>query len=144
MASKAISWSGIGIRFLFALVLVLTTYNPTGMSYVSWVFDESGFRVEKLFLGIVLIIGWAIFVRATARSLGVWGFLLTTAFFGTFLWLIIHYFNINLENVKLLTWIGLIIMSAILTTGISWSHIRRRLTGQVDVDEVEGGGHDDH
>ena len=26
----------------------------------------------------------------------------------------------------------------ILAVGISWSHIRRRMTGQVDVDEVEG------
>jgi hypothetical protein len=29
-------------------------------------------------------------------------------------------------------------MCGILAIGISWSHIRRRMTGQVDVDEVEG------
>jgi len=29
-------------------------------------------------------------------------------------------------------------MCFILAVGISWSHIRRRITGQVDVDELEG------
>ncbi|MGB5773274.1 MAG: DUF6524 family protein [Sedimenticolaceae bacterium] len=34
----------------------------------------------------------------------------------------------------------LVLLSAILAVGMSWSHIRRRLTGQIDVDEVD----DDH
>ena len=29
------------------------------------------------------------------------------------------------------------VLSLILAVGLSWSHIRRRLTGQVDVDDLE-------
>jgi hypothetical protein len=39
--------------------------------------------------------------------------------------------------VSTLTWIVLVGLSLLLAVGMSWSHIRRRLTGQVDVDEVE-------
>jgi hypothetical protein len=31
-----------------------------------------------------------------------------------------------------------VVLSGILAIGVSWSHIRRRITGQVDVDDVEG------
>lgn len=150
MASKsAISWAGIGIRYLFALVLVCTTYNPSGASFYHWVsnaFDDESkdiFSAGKIFLGIVLIIGWAIFIRATTRSLGLPGLLLTAAFFGALFWLLYSVGIITTESPTVLIYIGLVLLSAILTTGISWSHIRRRLTGQVDVDELEGdgGGH---
>ena len=41
--------------------------------------------------------------------------------------------------VKSIGWVGImVVISDVLATGISWSHIRRRMTGQVDVDEVEG------
>ena len=41
--------------------------------------------------------------------------------------------------VKSIGWVGImVVISGVLATGISWSHIRRRMTGQVDVDEVEG------
>ena len=33
----------------------------------------------------------------------------------------------------------LVILCGVLATGISWSHIRRRITGQVDTDEIEEG-----
>jgi hypothetical protein len=37
-----------------------------------------------------------------------------------------------------ITCITQFVICGILATGISWSHIRQRITGQVDVDEVEG------
>jgi hypothetical protein len=36
-----------------------------------------------------------------------------------------------------MAWIVLFVFSMILAVGISWSHMRRRLTGQADVDEVD-------
>ena len=38
---------------------------------------------------------------------------------------------------RALTWILLLILALILTTGLSWAHIRRRLSGQATVDEVK-------
>jgi hypothetical protein len=42
---------------------------------------------------------------------------------------------LSLDSSNKLTWVILVVFSLILATGMSWSHIRRRLTGQVDVDE---------
>ncbi len=36
------------------------------------------------------------------------------------------------------TWISLVCLAALLTIGLSRAHIWRRLTGQFDVDEVDG------
>jgi hypothetical protein len=88
--------------------------------------------------GIVLLIGWTIYLRATARSLGIFGLLLAAAFFGTILWLVIDWGLVHVDSVTAITYIILVILCGILAIGISWSHIRRRMTGQVDVDEVEG------
>jgi hypothetical protein len=88
-------------------------------------------------VGVVLLIGWVIFIRATMRSIGLLGILLILALFGTLLWLIVDIGWLSLENTRVLTWVVEIILAMILATGMSWSHIRRRLTGQLDVDDVD-------
>jgi hypothetical protein len=88
--------------------------------------------------GVVLLIGWAIYLRATARSLGLIGLLLAAALFGTLLWLVIDWGLVDADSITAITYIILVIMCCILAVGISWSHVRRRMTGQVDVDEIEG------
>jgi len=35
--------------------------------------------------------------------------------------------------------VPVLVLSLILATSMSWSHIRRRLSGQLDVDDVETG-----
>ena len=139
MASSTIDWSGIGLRFLFALVLVLTTYNPEGYSYWHWVIVKfsSDMLILKILLGIILVAGWSIFIKATANSLGLWGFVLTLGFFTALLWLIVDWGIIPKDSIRAISYMVLLAMAAILTTGLSWSHIRRRLSGQVDVDELD-------
>jgi uncharacterized membrane protein len=87
---------------------------------------------------VVLLIGWTIFIRATLRSLGAFGLLLAFAFFGTLIWLIVYYGLVPADSTKALTYIVLVVMCGVLATGVSWSHIRRRITGQVDTDELDG------
>jgi hypothetical protein len=41
------------------------------------------------------------------------------------------------ENTTVLTYVVLTMLSAIMATGMSWSHIRRRISGQLDVDDVD-------
>jgi len=41
------------------------------------------------------------------------------------------------ENRKVISYIIMTLLSAVLAVGMSWSHIRRRLTGQADVDDLE-------
>lgn len=139
MAKKGITWAGFLLRFIAAIVLVFSTYNPEGYSYYHWLKDGLP-AIEPLmvFAGIILLIGWTIFLRATARSLGPFGLLLALIFFGTLIWLVVDWGLVPADSVRAITYIVLFITCGVLATGISWSHIRRRITGQVDVDEVEG------
>ena len=138
-AYKGLSWAGFFMRLLIAVTLVFSTYNPSGWSYFHWVTDNPpNFDPIMGLAGIVLIIGWVIFLRATGRSLGAFGLILATAFFGTLLWMLIDWDIVPADSVTAITYIVLVILSGILAIGISWSHVRRRMTGQVDVDEIEG------
>jgi hypothetical protein len=64
------------------------------------------------------------------------GFALIVAFFGFFLWLLIDFNLLQLDNVNLLIWISDIIASIVLAIGMSWSHVRRRMSGQLDTDDI--------
>lgn len=123
-------------RWIFALALVMGTYNPTDYSYISWIAAQgTEFSPTIALVGIALLIGWVIFLRATLRSLGLVGIGLGAALFGCVLWLFIDLGWLSLEQTGALTWIALVLVSLILATGLSWSHVRRRLTGQLDVDD---------
>lgn len=134
-----LTWGGIGLRFLAALILVFLTYNPSGTSYFHWVTENlSDWNAVKVFAGVVLAIGWVIYLRATMNSLGGVGLVLAAAFFGALVWLIISWGWLPTDSAKVVASLILVIISCILGVGISWSHIRRRLTGQYDTDEIEG------
>jgi hypothetical protein len=128
---------GFAIRFIFALALVLGTYNPSGKSYSQWVIDNfSQFSPQMALAGVTLLIGWAIFINSTLRALGTLGVILGLAFFGCVVWWMIDAGVITTEGTNALAWIILILLAAILAVGMSWSHLRRKWSGQQDVDDV--------
>jgi len=125
------------LRLLFAMALVFLTYNPSGYSWVGLFKME----VDMVYLaagGIVLLIGWVMFLRATWNSLGAIGTILAVAFFGIFIWLLVHWNLVDLDNPTVITWVVLVVLSLVLAVGMSWSHVRRRISGQYDTDEIEG------
>jgi len=131
-------WDSFLVRFIFAIIVVFATYNPEGYSYYHWISgDLSAFSVLKAFVGVVLLIGWVILVRATMGSLGTLGIILAAAFFGLAIWLIIDVFGLSADNRRIITYIIEIMLAAVLSIGVSWSHVRRRITGQVDTDELD-------
>lgn len=138
MATTHLTWSGFSLRWLFALVLVLASYNPSGYSFVDWVLQSGNSAlVYKVIAGLLLIIGWAVYIRATKNSLGPIGAGLAAALFGCIVWLLIEWGLFEASNLTVMTWAIELILSLILALGMSWSHIRRRLSGQVDTDDVE-------
>ena len=137
MAAKSFTFGSYLIRFLAALILVFASYNPSGYSWTHWLIEAEN-KMDPLLLlsGVVLLIGWSIFLRATIRSLDFVGTLLATAFFAALVWVLIDYNLISLDNPTIMQYVILVILAAILAVGLSWSHIRRRITGQLDVDDV--------
>ncbi|MBT8117708.1 MAG: hypothetical protein KJO66_07745 [Gammaproteobacteria bacterium] len=141
-ASRGITGTGFLLRLMAAAILVFTTYNPSGKSYYHWLKENIPSPTSSLPLlamaGILLLIGWTIYLRATSRSLGAFGLFLAAAFFGVLVWMTIDWGWISADSIEAMTWIFEVILCGVLAIGISWSHIRRRMTGQIDVDEVEG------
>jgi len=142
MAAYQLTWNGFLIRLSVALLLVLTTFNPSGYSYFHWLKGSLPDSISALqaFAGVILLIGWVMFIRAGKRSLGFIGLVLASAFFATLFWLLMDWGLLAPENIDAVTWLVEILLAGVLAIGMSWSHIRRRMSGQVDVDEVEGSG----
>ena len=131
-------WDGFLVRFVFAIIVVFATYNPEGTSYYHWVSEAlSEFSILKAFVGVVLLIGWVILLRASIGSLGFIGILLAAAFFGLAIWLIIDVLGLSTDNFRIISYIVGIMLASVLSIGVSWSHIRRRISGQVDTDELD-------
>ncbi len=135
--ASSFTWGGFLVRLMAALVLVFATYNPEGYSYFHWsLVDFTQFSILKGFVGVVLLIGWTILLRATFKSLGPFGIILALAFFVLLIWLIVDWLAIATDNFKVLSYIGELVVAGIMSTGVSWSHIRRRITGQLDTGDV--------
>lgn len=131
-------WDAFLIRFIFATIVVFSTYNPEGYSYYHWIKDEfPTFTVYKGLVGVILLVGWIILIRATLGSLGAIGIILAAAFFGLLIWLVFDVFNIPRDSIRVTTYIIQVLIVCVLSIGVSWSHIRRRISGQVDTDEIE-------
>lgn len=138
MAQETLGFAGFGLRLAAAVVLVLLTYNPSGWSYAHWATHGFADNMPVVTLaGIALLIGWVVFLRATMRSLGLIGLVLALAFFGALLWVVIDRGWLDPANGTALQWIAVAIVALVLATGMSWSHVRRRMSGQADVDEVD-------
>ena len=138
MAGKRFSFVNFLVRFVLALVLVFASYNPSGYSWYHWFVNSLDWLDALLiFAGVVLVIGWVIYLRATLRSLGEIGTLLAVAFFAALTWVMVDLGWLSLENPTVFTWVILTMLSAIMATGMSWSHIRRRMSGQLDIDDVD-------
>ena len=138
MASPTIGLSGIGLRFVFAFALVCFTWNPTPYNYVDWALAQwQNLGPLVAFSGLVLLMGWIFFLRTTARSLGVLGLVLCVALAATVLWTLFYYDLLQRESTTLLSWIVLVLFSAILAAGMSWAHLRNRWSGQATVDDVD-------
>ena len=137
MARKEFTLISFLLRFLFALALVFLTYNPSGYSWVGWLLSDTAL-VYKVAGGVVLLIGWVMFLRATWRSLGAIGTILALAFFAVIIWLFHYWGFFALDDIATIEWIVLFVLSGVLAVGMSWSHVRRKLSGQYDTDEIEG------
>jgi hypothetical protein len=125
------------LRFLIALILVFITYNPSTYSWVHWL-NSGAPMVYKVGTGVLLLIGWAMYLRATWMSLGAIGTVLASAFFAVMIWLLIEWGVLALDNTSVVVWVIEFILSGVLAVGMSWSHIRRKVSGQYDTDELEG------
>jgi hypothetical protein len=129
---------GLLWRLVFAMALVLLTFNPTGHSYYHWLAD--GFpsvQPAEAVAGIALLIAWVFFVRSTLAAIGTLGLVLMLAFFASVVWWVVSKGWLDLGDRQAVAWVVLVVVGLVLGIGMSWSHLRRRLSGQAAVDRVD-------
>lgn len=129
---------GIILRWLGAFLLLSATYNPTQINFTRWA--EANWQTQMpltILLGLLLGVGYMIYIGATLRSIGAFGILLVAAIVGALVWVLIDYQILTLQNPSLNLWLGIFALSVVLGIGLSWSIIRQRISGQATVDEVQ-------
>ncbi|MGB5864019.1 MAG: DUF6524 family protein [Sulfitobacter sp.] len=129
---------GFLLRWIGAFLLLAATFNPTEYNYLQWVRSYGGMNISIAVLtGLVLAIGYIIYLRATLRSIGAFGMMLVLAVVGAGLWVLYDLGVLRLDNPSFNVWLALAALSFVLAIGLSWSIVRRALSGQADVDDVD-------
>lgn len=144
MAKAGIGPAGLLLRVLGAILLVYATFNPTGHSFYHWALAplaglgsaSGGSAALKFLVGILLLIGWVVVLQATRRSIGLTGAGLALALCGGLIWLLVEQHVVSPTGSAAIAHIVLLAVGLVLGVGMSWSLLSRRLTGQVDTDQV--------
>lgn len=134
MSVQGISWSGVIVRIVLAIALVLASYNPSGHSFYHWLTEPpAGITAIKGLLGVVLLIGWAVSLRTVHVALGSLGVILGVALLAALAWVFVEQRWLDLNTPSAVAWLALLILGTVLGLGLSWSLIRARITGQLEV-----------
>lgn len=128
---------GFLVRWAIAFFLIAATYNPTQWNYVQWAVANFSENLPLVTLfGLLLAVGYIIYLRATLRSIGVFGMGLVLAILAALAWVLYDLGWLHILNAAVNLWLGNIAASLVLGIGLSWSHIRRAISGQSDMDDV--------
>jgi FtsH-binding integral membrane protein len=86
-------------------------------------------------VALLLLAGWVVVIQATRRSLGFGGAILIAGIFGALVWLLIAKGGVfQPHGATTFSHLGLVALSLLLAIGMGWAIVRRKLTGQVEVD----------
>lgn len=118
------------IHWLASASLILMTYNPFGHSYYHWLITPGDSSVFKALAGITLVIIHTFVLWWTISSVGRVGFVAGAAIWG-------------LSSYELLKWLPdesattrhlvvQLLLATIVAAGLSWPHMKTRLTGQIE------------
>ncbi|WP_417627521.1 DUF6524 family protein [Pararhodobacter aggregans] len=126
------------MRWLIAFILLAATWNPTQWNFVNWVMANGTDNLPiTVLVGLVLLAGYVVYLRATFRSIGPLGVGLVLALCAAVIWVLVYYGLLGTGNAALNQWLAVFIGSLVLGIGMSWSIFRRRISGQADVDDVD-------
>lgn len=129
---------GIFLRWIGAFALLSATFNPTQVNYIRWA--DANWQSQTplvVLLGLLLAVGFIVYIGATLRSLGPFGMVLVAAIFAALIWVLIDWGVLALGNSSLNIWLGILALSLVLGVGLSWSILWQKMSGQASVDDVE-------
>lgn len=136
------------LRFTIAAVVVFATYNAEGFSCFHWILNNLGDLNLYMAAGaVILVLSWIMLIRASIISLSLIGFSLITVAFALLAWYIIHQLKLNASSKGAIIYIIELAIALVLSVGVPWSNIKRKLSRQAKTDqaiEVEEHSHSQH
>jgi len=128
------------VRLILATILVTATYNTTEYSIFSWA-SNTGWNDSATILVLLCTAAiWLLFFIATKNLMGYFGLAIMVGLFAAFTWFFYDKHNLDLQNVQLMTWYCIGLMSLLFAVGSAGGIAWRRFTGQMP---VVGGDEDD-
>ncbi len=126
--------------FVYSALLVLGTYNPSGVSVWHWLTqapDWSGMWPVYVVVGLVLVGLWLLFLTSIRKSMSIGGISLIVLIVGLLCYLPVHFDAMSTSQTSM-TWLALVGLIVVVGFGGSFSRIRFSLFGQRSVDSVHG------
>lgn len=127
-------------RWLLANFLVFAVYNPSGTSFFHWV--RNSFAEDwtlQIPLATLLVILYFLVLRATILALRIVGMSIIVALLGSLVWVLSDLGLVNLNRRVELELAILLLVSGLLTAGVSSMHVLTRLSGQANIDDLAPG-----
>ena len=98
---------GYILRVLAAFGLLSLTYNPTQYNFARWA--EANWSAQMplaVLFGLLLLVGYIIYLRATLRSIGLFGMCLVLALVAALLWVASDYgwAGVSASNFIVICW----------------------------------------
>jgi hypothetical protein len=132
-AAPGISATGALVRIVLAVALVMATFNPTGYSLAHWISAAPvAVTPGKALAVLALLIGWIVCLRTAFIALGKFGVLLGAALFAVLVWFLVDRDIVSLSGSGIV-WVALLVVGVLLGVGLSWSLLRAKATGQIEV-----------
>jgi hypothetical protein len=130
--------SAAAARLCVALFAVLSTYNPSGASYVHWLLDRWP-QDWMLQVPVAVVYGFIYYflIRAALRALRPAGIGLTIAVLGSIVWVLLDLGALVISGPGDVATLILYMFGALLAVGMSWMRIWTLLTGQVPVETID-------
>lgn len=119
------------IRFVMCLFIVFATYNPSGVSWWHWVKDTEGMWPYKTFTIILVVIAYSVILMVARKAFDLLGLILVSGLAASAVWII---FDLELFAPYTDAAVRVIYEVAaawVMAMGLSYSHIRSQLSGQV-------------
>ena len=129
-------FKSFGVRFIFILALVLLTYNPAGFSVTDWL--QNQWTPLSTGSAMILSIFWAVLLGLVYLGSGWLGLSLGAVVIALLLWMANDAGLLHFDNPTVNILVAEVSFALLLTLGLSWAHIRRRITGQLSTDDVDG------
>jgi len=120
---------GLLVRTLACFALVFATWNPSGYHSLAWLHGDARLAARALVAAGLLTLH-ILFVRITWLSLGPAGIALALMILVSGIFALSELGAVDLASVITRDYLALMSISLLLATGLNWSLVKRRVTGQ--------------